>query len=217
MIINLNLQDKKVVVVGAGKESLKRINSLLNQKCQITVISEVVSKSIDSLSKKKLIKLKKQKLENANFLSEEKPDLVITTTDDKKLNQKIINKAKKNKIIAYSSDNPDSSDFSNPAIVDFEKIIQVAIFTGGKSPIMSKRIKEQVEKTLERTITKEDITQIKIQQIARSLIKDKMDSQVRRKSFLNSIMSDKKIKQLIKDGQTKKVENHIITMLRNWV
>lgn len=217
MIINLNLQDKKVVVVGAGKESLKRINSLLNQKCQITVISEVVSKSIDSLSKKKLIKLKKQKLENANFLSEEKPDLVITTTDDKKLNQKIINKAKKSKIIAYSSDNPDSSDFSNPAIVDFEKIIQVAIFTGGKSPIMSKRIKEQVEKTLERTITKEDITQIKIQQIARSLIKDKMDSQVRRKSFLNSIMSDKKIKQLIKDGQTKKVENHIITMLRNWV
>lgn len=217
MIINLNLQDKKVVVVGAGKESLKRINSLLNQKCQITVISEEVSKSIQSLSKKKLIKLKKQKLENANFLSQEKPDLVITTTDDKKLNQKIINRAKKSKIIAYSSDNPDSSDFSNPAIVDFEKIVQVAIFTGGKSPIMSKKIKEQVEKTLERTITKEDITQIKIQQIARNLIKDKIDSQVRRKSFLNSIMSDKKIKQLIKDGQTKKVENHIITMLRNWV
>lgn len=217
MIINLNLQNKKVVVVGAGKESLKRINSLLNQKCQITVISEEVSKSIQSLSKKKLIELKKQKLENANFLSQEKPDLVITTTDDKKLNQKIINRAKKSKIIAYSSDNPDSSDFSNPAIVDFEKIVQVAIFTGGKSPIMSKKIKEQVEKTLERTITKEDITQIKIQQIARNLIKDKIDSQVRRKSFLNSIMSDKKIKQLIKDGQTKKVENHIITMLRNWV
>ena len=217
MIINLNLQDKKVVVVGAGKESLKRINSLLNQKCQITVISEEVSKSIQNLSKKKLIELKKQKLENANFLSQEKPDLVITTTDDKKLNQKIINRAKKSKIIVYSSDNPDSSDFSNPAIVDFEKIVQVAIFTGGKSPIMSKKIKEQVEKTLERTITKEDITQIKIQQIARNLIKDKIDSQARRKSFLNSIMSDKKIKQLIKDGQTKKVENHIITMLRNWV
>ena len=61
MIVNLNLQGKKVVVIGAGKESLKRINSLLNQKCQITVISEVVSNSIQSLSKKKLIKLKKQK------------------------------------------------------------------------------------------------------------------------------------------------------------
>ena len=217
MIINLNLQNKKVVVVGAGKESQKRINSLLNQKCQITVISEKVSKAIENLSKKKLIKLKKQKLENANFLSAEKPHLVITTTDDKKLNQKIINKAKKSKIIAYSSDSPETSDFSNPAIVDFEKIIQISIFTGGKSPIMSKKIKEQIEKILEKTITKEDIAQIKIQQIARELIKDKIDSQARRKSFLNSIISDKKIKQLIKDGQTKKVENHIIAMLRNWV
>ena len=204
-------------MVGAGKESQKRINSLLNQNCQITVISEEVSKAIDNLSKKKQIKLKKQKLENANFLSTEKPDLIITTTDDKKLNQKIINKAKKSKIIAYSSDSPESSDFSNPAIVDFEKIIQIAIFTGGKSPIMSKKIKDQIEKILEKTISKEDITQIKIQQIARDLIKDKIDSQARRKSFLTSIISDKKIKQLIKDGQTKKVENHINTMLRNWV
>ncbi len=217
MLINLNLQNKKVVVVGAGKESQKRINSLLNQNCQITVISEEVSKAIDNLSKKKIIKLKKQKLENANFLSTEKPDLIITTTDDKKLNQKIINKAKKSKIIAYSSDSPESSDFSNPAIVDFEKIIQIAIFTGGKSPIMSKKIKDQIEKILEKTISKEDIIQIKIQQIARNLIKDKIDSQARRKSFLTSIISDKKIKQLIKDGQTKKVENHINTMLRNWV
>jgi precorrin-2 dehydrogenase/sirohydrochlorin ferrochelatase len=82
---------------------------------------------------------------------------------------------------------------------------------------MSKKIKGQIEKILEKTITKEDIAQIKIQQIARNLIKDKIDSQARRKSFLNSIISDKKIKQLIKDGQTKKVENHIIAMLRNWV
>ncbi len=171
-------------MVGAGKESQKRINSLLNQNCQITVISEEVSKAIDNLSKKKIIKLKKQKLENANFLSTEKPDLIITTTDDKKLNQKIINKAKKSKIIAYSSDSPESSDFSNPAIVDFEKIIQIAIFTGGKSPIMSKKIKDQIEKILEKTISKEDIIQIKIQQIARNLIKDKIDSQARRKSFL---------------------------------
>ncbi|MBA4452880.1 MAG: bifunctional precorrin-2 dehydrogenase/sirohydrochlorin ferrochelatase [Nitrosopumilaceae archaeon] len=217
MIVNLNLQNKKVVVVGGGKESLKRINSLLNQKCQITVISEKVSKSIENLSKKKLIKLKKQRIENIDFLTTEKPHLVITTTNDEKLNQKIINKAKKNKIIAYSSDSPETSDFSNPAIVDFEKIIQIAIFTGGKSPIMSKKIKGQIEKILEKTITKEDIAQIKIQQIARNLIKDKIDSQARRKSFLNSIISDKKIKQLIKDGQTKKVENHIIAMLRNWV
>ena len=216
MIINLNLQGKKVTVVGGGKESLKRINSLLNQNCKITVISNEKSKSIENLVNKKKIEFKNQKLENADFLSTEKPFLVITTTDDKKLNQLIINKAKKNKIIAYSSDNPECSDFSNLAIIDFENLIQIAIFTGGKSPAMSKKIKEQVEKILEKTITREDLAQIKIQQIARNLAKIKIDTQIQRKAFLKNIMSDKEIKQLIKDGEPKKAENRVIAILRTW-
>ncbi|HUU48153.1 MAG TPA: bifunctional precorrin-2 dehydrogenase/sirohydrochlorin ferrochelatase [Nitrosopumilaceae archaeon] len=216
MIINLNLQGKKVTVVGGGKESLKRINSLLNQNCKITVISNEKSKSIENLVNKKKIEFKNQKLENADFLSTEKPFLVITTTDDKKLNQLIINKAKKNKIIAYSSDNPECSDFSNLAIIDFENLIQIAIFTGGKSPAMSKKIKEQVEKILEKTITREDLAQIKIQQIARNLAKIKIGTQIRRKAFLKNIMSDKEIKQLIKDGEPKKAENRVIAILRTW-
>ena len=216
MIINLNLQNKQVLVVGGGKESLKRINSLLNQNCKITVISNEKSKSIENLVNKKKIEFKNQKLENADFLSTEKPFLVITTTDDKKLNQLIINKAKKNKIIAYSSDNPECSDFSNLAIIDFENLIQIAIFTGGKSPAMSKKIKEQVEKILEKTITREDLAQIKIQQIARNLAKIKIDTQIRRKAFLKNIMSDKEIKQLIKDGEPKKAENRVIAILRTW-
>ena len=216
MLINLNLQNKKVVVVGAGKEALKRIKSLLDQNCEITVISNEVNKSIENLAKRELIYLKKQKLENADFLSSNKPHMVITTTNDSKLNQKIIDKAKKNKIIAYSSDNPDASDFSNPAIIDFEKIVQIAIFTGGKSPIMSKKIKENVEHALEKIVTKEDLIQIKIQQIARDLAKDKITSQSQRKSFLNTIINDKKIKQLIKDRQSKKIENRILTIMRDW-
>jgi len=203
-------------VIGGGNESLKRINSLLKQDCKIIVISDTINKSIRNLLKKKKIEFKKQKIENTNFLTTEKPSMVITTTDDKKLNQKIIDKAKKSKMIAYSSDNPESSDFSNPAIIDFDDTIQIAIFTGGKSPAMSKKIKEQVEKACKKTITKEDINQIKIQQIARNLAKNKISTQIQRKVFLNRIMDDNEIKQLIKDGQTKKAEKHIITILRDW-
>lgn len=216
MIINLNLQGKKITVVGGGQEAQKRINALLKQECQITVISDEITKSIQNLVKKKKIQFRKQKLRNANFLSTEKPFLVITTTDDKKLNKLIINKAKKNKIIIYSSDNPEESDFSNPAIVDFENLIQVAIFTGGKSPVMSKKIKEKVEENLKKTITKNEIGQIKIQQIARTLARDKIETQIQRKAFLKSITGDNEIKQLIKDQKLKKAENRVSTMLRNW-
>jgi precorrin-2 dehydrogenase/sirohydrochlorin ferrochelatase len=81
---------------------------------------------------------------------------------------------------------------------------------------MSKKIRIQAEKIFKDIITKEDIDQIKIQQIARTLAKSKIDTQVRRKSFLKNIMSDNEIKQLIKDGKPKKAENRIIAILRDW-
>ncbi|KFM18596.1 sirohydrochlorin ferrochelatase protein [Marine Group I thaumarchaeote SCGC RSA3] len=139
MIVDLNLQEKSVIVIGGGNEAQKRINSLMNQECNITVISDKVTPQITKLAKLKKIQLKKQKIQDTKFISEFKPDIIITTTNDKKLNQNIINAGKKKKIITYSSDNPEESDFSNPAIIDFEKMIQIAIFTGGRSPAMSKK------------------------------------------------------------------------------
>ena len=216
MIIDLNLQDKKIIIVGGGKEAQKRINSILNQGCDITVISDAVNSQINKLVKTKKIKLIKQKITDTKFISKLKPNIVITTTNDKKINQKIINDAKKGKIIAYSSDNPEDSDFSNPSIIDFENMVQIAIFTGGKSPIMSKKIKDRSEKIFKKIITKEDIVQIKIQKIARKIAKETIPTQEQRKECLRSIINDNEIDQLIKDGQTKKAEKRASIILRNW-
>ena len=216
MIVDLNLRAKTVIVIGGGTEAQKRINSLLKQGCEIIVISDSVNLQINKLSKTKKIKLIKQKIQDTKFISKFKPNLIIAATNDKNINQRIINAAKKNKIMAYSSDNPEDSDFSNPAIIDFESIIQIAIFTGGRSPAMSKKIRIQSEKIFKNIITKEDIVQIKIQQIARTLAKSKIDTQIRRKTFLKNIMDDNKIKQLIKDGKPKQAENRVIAILRDW-
>jgi precorrin-2 dehydrogenase/sirohydrochlorin ferrochelatase len=216
MIINLNLEGKKIIVVGGGHEAEKRIKSILNEKCEITVISDSVNTQISKLVKTKKIKLKKQKIENIKFILELNPDLIITTTNDKKINQKIINHAKKKKIIAYSSDNPEESDFSNAAIIDFEKMIQVAIFTGGRSPVMSKKIKLKVEIVLKKVISKEDIAQIKIQKISRKIAKEVIPTQSERKECLRSIMTDNHIDQLIKDGQIKKAEKRATEIIKKW-
>ncbi len=216
MIVDLNLHGKTVIVIGGGHESQKRINSLLKQGCEILVISDSVNSQINKLVKTKKIKLKKEKIQDTKFISKFKPNIIITTTNDKKINQKIINDAKRNNIIAYSSDNPEDSDFSNPAIIDFENMIQIAIFTGGRSPAMSKKIRIQSEKIFKKIITKEDIAQIKIQKIARKLAKESISTQNHRREYLRSIMNDNEIEQLIKDGQLKKAEKRAITMLRNW-
>ncbi|MFB5632059.1 MAG: bifunctional precorrin-2 dehydrogenase/sirohydrochlorin ferrochelatase [Nitrosopumilus sp.] len=216
MIVDLNLQGKSVVLIGGGNEAQKRINSLINEKCNITVISNKVSSQISKLVKSKKIQLKKQDIQDTKFISKFKPDIIITTTNDKKLNQKIINAGKKKGIITYSSDNPEESDFSNPAIIDFEKIIQIAIFTGGKSPAMSKKLKKKSEEVFKKIITKEDIGQIKVQKIARDAAKEKIPTPTERKACLRNIMTDNEIDQLIKDGQLKKAERRAITIVRKW-
>jgi len=216
VIIHLNLQGRLVIVIGGGNEALKRINSLLEENCQILVISNELNSQIKTLVKNKKIKFKKQKIQNSAILSIYKPYMIITTTNDKKLNQKIINDAKNKKIIAYSSDNPELSDFANPAIIDFENTIQIAIFTGGKSPAISKKLRIKSEKIFKKIITKEDIGQIKIQNIAREHAKNTISTQNERKMYLSSIMGDKEIKRLIKDGQLKRAEKRAITILRDW-
>ena len=216
MIVDLNLHGKAVIVIGGGNEAQKRINSLINQDCKILVISDSINSQINKLVKTKKIKFNKQKIHDTKFISKLKPNIIITTTNDKNLNQKIINSAKRSKIIVYSSDNPEDSDFSNPAIIDFEQIIQIAIFTGGRSPAMSKKIRIQSEKIFKKIITKQDIAQIKIQMIARKLAKESIPTQTQRSEYLRSIISNNEIEQLIKDGQLKKAEKRAITILRNW-
>jgi precorrin-2 dehydrogenase / sirohydrochlorin ferrochelatase len=216
MIVDLNLQGKTVIVIGGGNEAEKRINSLIKQGCEIIVISDSVNSKINKLSKTKTITLEKRKIHDTKFMSELKPNIIITTTDDRKINEKIIKDAKKKNILAYSSDNPDNSDFSNPAIIDFERMIQIAIFTGGRSPMMSKKLKSKSEKIFQEIITKEDINQIKIQKIARGLAKEAIPTQSQRKKYLQNIMSDNEIDQLIKDSQIKKAEKRAKAILKNW-
>ncbi len=216
MIVDLNLQGKLVTVIGGGNEALKRITSLLKQKCEIIVISSKTNSQINKLAKSKRIILKNQHVRDASFLSKYKPDMVICTTSNSELNAKIILDAKRSRILAYSSDNPEESDFANPAIIDFENIIQIAVFTGGRSPAMSKKLKKEAKKIFKEIITKRDLELIKIQKIVRELAKEKIPTYLERKQYLRSVMADKEIDQLIKDGQLKKAERRAITILRDW-
>ena len=46
MIIDLNLKDKQVLIVGGGVESSRKVEALLSQQCIITVVAEKVEKII---------------------------------------------------------------------------------------------------------------------------------------------------------------------------
>jgi len=216
LIVDLNLKGNLVIVVGGGAEGYKKVNSLLTQNCKILVISDKVNSQLSNYIKQKKISFKKTKLKDASFLSKYKPFLVMATTNDRELNRKIIQKAKKMKCYVYASDDPEVSDFAHPSVINIEDTVQIAISTGGRSPAMARKLKLQTEKIFKKTIKKEDIYQIKLQQIARDSAKKIIPTQLERKKFLYSVLHDKTIKQLIKDEKLKKAQQRAMLMLREW-
>ena len=216
MIIDLHLNEKTVVIVGAGNEALKRIKLLEPEGCKIIVIGEKPNSEIIKLSQKKKITLKKIKITSMLFLKKYKPFLVIASTTDSLLNQKIVQTAKKMKILSYASDSPDSSDISYLSLIDIKKTIKVGISTGGGSPIMAKKIKSKTEKCLQKNISDQDIELIKIQKFARSESKKYILTQTERKKFLYELMNDKRVKELLKDGKYKAIQTTIKKMVKDW-
>ncbi|MFQ5573061.1 MAG: bifunctional precorrin-2 dehydrogenase/sirohydrochlorin ferrochelatase [Nitrosopumilaceae archaeon] len=216
MIVDLDLKGGLVIVVGGGAEALKKINSLLTQNCEILVLSDKANTQIKNFVSKKKIEFKKIKLNNVNVLSNYKPFLVMATTDDRKLNRKIVNYAKKMGCMAYASDDPDVSDFAHPSVINIEDTVQIAISTGGRSPAMARKMKLQAEKVFKKIVNKDDIYQIKLQEIARNAAKGKIPTQKERKKFLYSVINDKQIKQLIKDEKLQKAQKRAMLLLKEW-
>jgi precorrin-2 dehydrogenase/sirohydrochlorin ferrochelatase len=200
-------------VVGGGQEGLKKINSLLTQDCKILLISDKTNQQISNYVRQKKITFKKMKLKGADFLSKYKPFMVMATTDDKELNRKIVEKAKQMRCYAYAADDPSVSDFSHPSVINIEDTVQIAISTGGRSPAMARKIRMQAEKVFKKIIKKEDIYQIKLQEIARTAAKSRLATPIERKKFLYSVLNDNQVKQLIKEGNFKKAQERVMKML----
>jgi len=205
-----------VIVIGSGNEGMKKVNSLFTQDCKILVISDKSNSQIEKYVKQGKIQFKKTKLNDATFLSKYKPYLVMATTSDITLNRKIVEKARRMKSYAYASDDPEVSDFAHPSVINIADTVQVAVSTGGSSPAMARKIRLKIEPFLKKNISSEDIYQIKLQKFARFEAKKMISAQLDRKKFLYSVMNDKRVKELLKEGKYKMTQIRVKKMLKEW-
>jgi len=216
LIVDLHLKGNLVIVIGSGNEGMKKVNSLFTQDCKILVISNKSNSQIEKYVKQGKIQFKKTKLKDATFLSKYKPYLVMATTSDITLNRKIVEKARRMKSYAYASDDPEVSDFAHPSVINIADTVQVAVSTGGSSPAMARKIRLKMESFLKKNISSEDIYQIKLQKFARFEAKQVLSTQLDRKKFLYSVMNDKHVKELLKEGKYKMAQGQVKKMLREW-
>lgn len=217
MIVDLNLKGKHAVVIGGGTEGVRKVKGLLGQDCKITVISNRANRFLTGQAGLGKIELVKARLRDASIL-DNYPDtfLVLAATDDKELNRRLVEKGREMRAFVYAADDPPISDFSYASIVNIEGVMQVAISTSGKSPIMARKVRIRAERILRRIIRKEDIENAKLQEFARQAARPKIKTVGERKEFLYSLVNDRKIQNLIKEDRIEDAKSATLELLQKW-
>ena len=217
MIVDLNLAGKNVIVIGGGIEGVRKVKGLLGQNCKITVISERLNSYLEELAQQKKIEIVKMKIKDANILDNyNNIFLVLAATDNKELNRKIVEKGRSMMSFVYAADDPPVSDFSYASIINIEGIMQIAISTFGKSPIMARRLRIKAERILRRTIKQSDIENTKLQEFVRMAARSKIKTVLERKRFLYSIIKDKTIQNLINENKIDEAKVAALERLNHW-
>ncbi len=139
--INIRIADRLCLVIGGGPVALRKVKGLLQGGARVRVISPEVEPELRRLSE----------LQEIEWLAREYVEgdlgsafLAFAVTDNRSVQDMIVREAERSGILLNSADDPQRSDFHVPAHFRRGKML-ITVSTGGGSPALAKRIREQLE------------------------------------------------------------------------
>jgi precorrin-2 dehydrogenase/sirohydrochlorin ferrochelatase len=185
----LNLQGKKVVVVGGGKVAERKILALLRAGADITVVSPEITKRIAGENLKGSIKHIPRQYRKGDVKN---TFLVIAATDSEESNKQVSEEAP---CLVNVVDTPSLCNFIVPSVIKRGQLT-IAISTSGLSPALSRSIRKELEKLYSPEFAEYVKSLEKIRKMAMSKISDTK----KRMEFLKSLASGKMVEMLREKG-----------------
>ena len=140
--VSIDLNDKDVLIIGAGKIALRKVETLLNYNCNIIVITkEVLEEKILELEKNDKIKILKNQEFEEKFL--ENIFLVVVATDNEILNKEISQLCMSKNILVNNISSKDDMNVRFMSIYEKDDI-QIAISANG-NPKKAVEIKNKIK------------------------------------------------------------------------
>lgn len=140
----LSLTGKRCLVLGGGKVAERKINLLLSCGALVTVISPELNPAVRALVDKKLLDYHVD-IYHPRYL--EQQFLVFCATDDPILNKEVALACLERGILVNCASEPELCSFYVPAVYQ-EGALSVAVSTGGSSPALAAKIRDQLAATL---------------------------------------------------------------------
>jgi precorrin-2 dehydrogenase / sirohydrochlorin ferrochelatase len=149
--IFLKTENFNILIVGGGMVGTEKLTFILKNSpdANITVVAKLISDEIKSMvNGQRSIVLSEKSFDESDL---DNKQLVIAATADKELNHQIYKAAKVRRVLINVADTPELCDFYLGSIITKGEL-KIAISTNGKSPTLSKRIREFFEDILPENI-----------------------------------------------------------------
>lgn len=190
----LEVENKNIFILGTGEVATRRANRFLDKGANVILAGHHIEEEL--LKKGAILK----PLENLEDLVKWS-DIVIIASADEKLNNYIAS-ISEDKLL-NRADFPEKGNIIVPTSFMIDDI-EISIFTNGQSPLMAKELRKKIQKT----ISAEDLLEIKLQDYCRTLLKNKIQDQKARKEYLYKILEDKEIKNYLKNNQLEEAKDY---------
>ena len=141
----LDIENKPILVVGGGEVACRKVDSLLRAGGDVTLISPKVEPYLQQLIDENKLHWV-QNFYSSQMLSNRYLQ-VWATTDNPELNYQVHSDAKKMGILVNVVDDQPYCDFITPSMINRGRI-QIAISSGGASPVLVRNIREKFESLL---------------------------------------------------------------------
>ncbi|KAB8138901.1 NAD(P)-binding protein [Gracilibacillus oryzae] len=138
----VDLSNKNILIIGGGTVAERRARRIYNKCKTITIISPAITDGMKALTEASHVTWLNQKVMPTDLL---KKDMIIIATNDPVINQMVLNSAPDHTWInATHAAEKGQIDF--PLTLERGKL-QIAISTGAASPILAKKIKNELDQS----------------------------------------------------------------------
>ena len=139
--VHLDINNRKVLVVGGGGVGTRKVRTLLACGARVTVVSLEASRQLNDLATSGEIKLEERSYQSNDLGG---MFLVIGATNDEELNRRISSDADRLNTLCNIADRPEVCNFILPSIVHRDDLV-ITISTSGKSPALAKKLRKALE------------------------------------------------------------------------
>ncbi len=138
----LKLKGRHCLVVGAGMIGQSKIRSLLVAGASVRVVARRANTVVSEWARSGVISWEAR---DFNAMDLDGAFLVVAATSSADVNETIFREAQRRNVLCNVVDDPAHCDFYYPAVVRRGQL-QLAISTGGHSPALAQRLRQELEK-----------------------------------------------------------------------